>query len=99
MGTIRIVPVASEVVGGLTSAGEVAGVEGVTTPLIRAVVEELPPEQAMETLREVRYMIGMTGRLLIEAGFLVGVTPLYEEAQQGVFDVVQLAGDCARWCL
>jgi hypothetical protein len=74
----------------------VAGVEGVTTPLIRALVEELPPEQAMETLREVRYMIGYPGRLPIEAGFLVGVNPLYEESEQGVFDVVNRLWRLAR---
>ena len=96
LGTIRIVPVASEVVGGLTSAGEVAGVEGVTTPFVRALVEELPPEQAAEVLREVRYMIGYPGRLPIEAGFLVGVNPLYEEAQQDVFDVVNRLWRLAR---
>jgi hypothetical protein len=96
VGTIRIVPVASEVVGGLTSAGEVAGVEGVTTPLVRALVEELPPEQAMETLREVRYMIGYPGRLPIEAGFLVGVNPLFEEAQQDVLDVMNRLWRLAR---
>jgi hypothetical protein len=96
VGTVRIIPIGSEVVGGLTSAGEVAGVEGVTTPLVRALVEELPPEQATEVLREVRYMIGMTGRLPIEAGFLVGVNPLYEESEQDVLDIMNKLWRLAR---
>ncbi len=50
----------------------------------------------METLREVRYMIGYPGRLPIEAGFLVGVNPLYEESEQGVFDVVDRLWRLAR---
>jgi len=89
LGTIRIIPTESRVVGALTREGEVAGARGVRVPLVRALVEELPPERATEVLREVRYVIGYPGRLPIEAGFLAGTNVEFERAQLDVFDALR----------
>jgi len=89
LGTVRITPIESKVVGAVTREGEVAGARGVRTPLIRAVTEELKPERAVETLREVRYMVGYPGRLPVEAGFLAGSNVEFERAQADVFDALR----------
>jgi len=96
VGTIRITPVESRVVGAVTREGEVAGARGVRTPLIRALVEELPPERAIETLREVRYVVGYPGRLPIETGFLAGSNVEFERAQADVLDALRRLWQEAR---